>query len=178
MLLLIGHRNKVLNDSGIALNIPGATTTQTEMEVLEAECEDIVNKKGEYYDGFYFPAPSKCYAFEPNVTNGRKLADKFKAHRWWLPSYGERDKFCVPVALYYWKNDNYGWKDTSMYRACEDKVFPTPVSQMGFHASTIIQRNTSVWWSGFFINSNNQYGGSTYFHDWFNKYDFNPICKF
>ena len=151
---------------------------QTEMEVLEAECDDIVNKKGEYYDGFYFPAPSKCYAFEPNVTDGRKLANKFKAHRWWLPSYGERDKFCIPVALYYWKNDNYGWKDTSMYRACEDKVFPTPVLQMGFHASTIIQRNTSVWWSGFFINSNNQYGGSTYFNDWFNKYDFNPICKF
>ena len=36
------------------------------------------------YQQFYYPAVSKCYAYQPTVKAGEELADKFKYHNWYL----------------------------------------------------------------------------------------------
>ncbi len=40
-------------------------------------------------NNFYYPAASKCYAYQPTVKAGEELANKFKYHNWYLPSVGE-----------------------------------------------------------------------------------------
>lgn len=178
-LMLIGHRNKILQDSGISLDVPEASETQSELEVLDSACESIVNKKGEYYDGFYYPVPSKCYAFQPRVAEGRKLADKFKAHHWWLPNHGERHIFAIPVGLYFYKNDEYNWQNTVMYRAIEDKIFPAPVLYFQFAASSFLSVSTDWMCNVYSVNANNSSGGSTYTNNlMYRSVDFSPICKF
>ena len=90
---IIRHRNKILNGvtlDGYDLSAPvEANAMQTETEVLQARIDAIVAAKGANYREFYFPAASRCYAYEPKVKAGEVLNDKFKAHRWWLPSAGE-----------------------------------------------------------------------------------------
>ncbi len=138
-----------------------------------------VNKKGEYYDGFYYPVPSKCYAFQPRVAEGRKLADKFSAHHWWLPNHGERNIFAIPVGLYFYKNDEYNWQNSVMYRAIEDKVFPAPVLYFQFAASSFLSVSTDWMCNVYSVNANNSYGGSTYTNNlMYRSVDFSPICKF
>lgn len=53
---------------------------------------------------FLFPAASWCYAYEPTgLKTGEVLNDKFKAHKWFLPSCGE-----IVHLLYY-----IGYEDTT-----------------------------------------------------------------
>lgn len=177
-LMLIGHRDKILQDSSVALDVPSASETQSEMKVLEVLCDNIVSKKGQYYDGFYYPAPSKCYAFEPTAKEGRTLADKFKAHHWWLPNAGERNAFAFSAGLYYFKNDSFGWKDTVLYRALVDGIFPYG-KDMSFLSSSVSYTTSDYRCNCFYINGNNQNGGGPSFNAvMYNNYGMNPICKF
>lgn len=89
--MLIEKRNTVLTDANVNLPIPTGTEVKSEMEVLN---ELIAAVKAEHnntdsYRNFYFPTPSKCYAYEPKVRYNETLANKFKAHHWWLPCAGE-----------------------------------------------------------------------------------------
>lgn len=90
-LKIIQHRNKILEDSGVSLPIPAATDKETEQAILAQFMSDVVANNGglSKYQQFYYPAVSKCYAYQPTVKVGEKLADKFKAHNWYLPSVGE-----------------------------------------------------------------------------------------
>ena len=69
-----------------------------EREVLTNLIADIVAKKGNNYRQFYYPAASYCYAYQPTyaLQPGEVLADKFKAHNWWLPTLGE-------LGMVYWQ---------------------------------------------------------------------------
>lgn len=97
-LKIINHRNHILNDSGINLPIPGANSTQTEKENLDTLIAAVIaaNDNAAKYRQYYYPAASYCYAYQPTVTRqGEILSDKFKAHKWYLPSAGE-------LARMYW----------------------------------------------------------------------------
>lgn len=102
-LQIIRHRNRILNgvtsDVGSHVpQVPVANANQTEREVLTNLIADIVAKKGNNYRQFYYPAASYCYAYQPTyqLQPGEVLADKFKAHNWWLPTLGE-------LGMVYWQ---------------------------------------------------------------------------
>ena len=102
-LQIIRHRNRILNgvtsDVGSHVpTVPVANANQTEREVLTNLIADIVAKKGNKYRQFYYPAASYCYAYQPTyaLQPGEVLADKFKAHNWWLPTLGE-------LGMVYWQ---------------------------------------------------------------------------
>lgn len=102
-LQLIRHRNRILigvtSDVGSHVpQVPVANANQTEREVLTNLIADIVAKKGNNYRQFYYPAASYCYAYQPTyaLQPGEVLADKFKAHNWWLPTLGE-------LGMVYWQ---------------------------------------------------------------------------
>ena len=42
----------------------------------------------EKWSQFFYPAASAAYAYQPSVKAGEELADKFKAHNWFLPANG------------------------------------------------------------------------------------------
>ena len=90
-LKIIQHRNKILEDSGVNLPIPEATDLYTEQAMLTQYINNIIanNENLSKYQQFYYPAASKCYAYQPTVKAGEELADKFKYHNWYLPSVGE-----------------------------------------------------------------------------------------
>lgn len=107
-LKIIEHRNKILSGSPIAegmtspiyqeLPIPAAGSGFSEMdslaELLDGVVEWATNElKDEYpnkWKQLYYPAASMAYAYEPKVAlkQGEVLADRFKAHNWFLPSNG------------------------------------------------------------------------------------------
>ena len=90
-LKIIQHRNKILEDSGVNLPIPEATESYTEQAMLTQYINDVIanNENLSKYQQFYYPAVSKCYAYQPVVKADEELADKFKYHNWYLPSVGE-----------------------------------------------------------------------------------------
>ena len=76
-LLILEYRNRVLKDAG--WEIPAAAGGLSEMERLKMLMNSHSDNNGIAY---YYPAASFCYAYEPKVDN---LAEKFKAHHWFLP---------------------------------------------------------------------------------------------
>lgn len=96
-LRIIQHRNKILEDSGVNLPIPAEEDGVSENSILTDYINDVVaNNSSQWkYQQFYYPAASRCYAYQPSVANGETLSDKFKAHNWYLPASGE-------VARFYW----------------------------------------------------------------------------
>jgi len=64
-----------------------------ELTQLEAAMNAIAQAKDNKHKQFYWPAASRCYAYQPAVNPGEVLSDKFKAHMWWLPSCGELARF-------------------------------------------------------------------------------------
>ena len=103
-LLIIKHRNTILSDSGINLPIPKAENL-TEYASLVQNIIDIVSKHKNSYRQFYYPAASMCYAYEPPVKPKEVLNEKFKAHKWWLPSAGELAR------IYYYKSQGYNYSN-------------------------------------------------------------------
>lgn len=98
-LLIIEHRNKILSDSGIFLPVPAKTPYKSEFADLVELMENITTQNGnERWKEIYYPSPSLCYAYEPNVED---LADKFKAHNWWLPSMAEVSRMIYYAYLHY-----------------------------------------------------------------------------
>lgn len=103
-LLIIRHRDTILSDSGVNLPIPKAGSL-SEFASLTQNIFDIVTKNKYAYRQYYYPAASMCYAYEPSVKPGEVLNDKFKAHKWWLPSAGEMARIC------YYKLQGYDYSN-------------------------------------------------------------------
>lgn len=84
-LKIIEHRNKILTDPAVSLPVPA------DYDSLIAAMNDIVatNDNNAIYKQYYYPAASICHVWEPPVAIGVKLANRFKAGNWWLPSAGE-----------------------------------------------------------------------------------------
>lgn len=96
-LRIIQHRNKILEDSGVNLPVPSQEGDVMEQSVLTQYINDVIanNSNQSKYQQFYYPAASRCYAYQPSVAKDEILADKFKAHNWYLPTSGE-------LARFYW----------------------------------------------------------------------------
>lgn len=93
-LAIIAQRNQVLDAAGLAIpatqyrdGVKIKTETENLRELLDAIIAD--NGGATKYQQYYWPAASFCYAYEPEVDNNEELADKFKAHNWYLPAIGE-----------------------------------------------------------------------------------------
>jgi hypothetical protein len=84
---VIDTRNKVLEDSSLNLPIPTKSDALTETLHLTACIEEVKNAMGIKFTALYFPHISFCYAYQPTTKEG--LKDEFKAHNWWLPTWGE-----------------------------------------------------------------------------------------
>lgn len=114
-LAIIQHRNQILD--AIFYPIPSAQyvngkITETEIENVR-ECIDkiIANMSATKYQQYYYPAASYCYAYEPKgLLDGEELADRFKAHNWYLPSSGE-------LARLYWYYQRGKDDDKNIFKA-------------------------------------------------------------
>lgn len=87
-LKIIGHRNRILSDINISLPIPARTDTVSETNDLTI-CMALAKEKATSLDRLYFPAASYCYAYEPPVLPKEVRADRFLAHKWFLPAPGD-----------------------------------------------------------------------------------------
>ena len=107
-LKIIEHRNKILTGAPYAdgmtspiyqeLPIPAAGSGFSEMDSLAELLDDVAewatNTLKDAYPNkwkqLYYPAASMAYAYEPKVTlkQGEVLADRFKAHNWFIPTSG------------------------------------------------------------------------------------------
>lgn len=102
-LKIIQHRNKLLNrfwpEIGLpaaSMGVPTATDNTTELQDLVNGMAFIREWVRTNYDAtnyakwsqIYYPAASMCYGYQPSVKSDETLADKFKAHNWFLPSEG------------------------------------------------------------------------------------------
>lgn len=96
-LSIINARNKLLTDSSVNREIPAARNDMTEAAILEEYMRRFVELNGNdnNYAQYYFPHASRAYAYEPSVKDGEELAEKFKAHHWWLPSGGEMKAYMI-----------------------------------------------------------------------------------
>ena len=138
-LLIIKHRDTILSDSGVNLPIPKAGSL-SEYNSLMQNIIDVVSKHSNPYRQYYYPAASMCYAYEPQVKPGEVLNDKFKAHKWWLPSSGELARIC------YYK---FQGSDYSNSQAVFAKAFNTGVLSFSYGYSwtwtSTETYNTSAW---------------------------------
>lgn len=90
--LIIQLRNTILRDSGINLEVPVTTDTETEREALSRLIRAANATPGSAYK-FYFPAASYAYAYEPTIKAGEALSPKFRRHNWFLPTAGDAQNF-------------------------------------------------------------------------------------
>lgn len=120
-LLIIKHRDIILSDSGVNLPVPKAGSL-SEYNSLMQNILDIISKHTNFYRQFYYPAASMCYAYEPSVKPGEVLSNKFRAHKWWLPSVGELGRICY----YKLQGYDYGNKQAIFAKAYNIGIFTPP----------------------------------------------------
>ena len=166
-LYIINHRNTILSyvvtesteDGDITsygLQIPNSTSEKTEWDVL-SDCITYVKETyKDAYQEIYFPAASKCYAYDPTVVvdgsysilkDGEVLNDKFSIHNWFLPASGD-------LARLYWYH-RQGYDNTSD----ENAIFAKAFSEMGTNSGVInfTQFPSSVHWSSSETSSNSSW---------------------
>lgn len=82
-LAIIAHRNKILEDSSVGIVPPEKIGSRSEFQDLEQKILEFnaANGGSTNYSQYFYPSASACYAYEPDVPG---LADKFKAHQWYL----------------------------------------------------------------------------------------------
>ncbi|MDE7349648.1 MAG: hypothetical protein K2N25_01165, partial [Muribaculaceae bacterium] len=90
-LQIIKHRDTILQDSDVALDLPQASADETELQCLNRLMSEIVliNDNDIKWRQLYYPAASLCHHFQPSVRNGLVLNDRFKAGMWFLPAIGD-----------------------------------------------------------------------------------------
>ena len=150
-LQIIDHRDRVLSELG--LDIPAASSNETEAANLEALIERIISQYGaDKYDQFYYPAASRCHAYEPVISrSGEQLADKFKAGNWWLASPGE-------LCRIYWYH-------SKGYEGADHAIFTKP-----YKAGVFAQLGAGYQWTSleysrlyaWYVSFGNGYTGISY----------------
>ena len=163
-LMLINHRDTILNELG--MDIPAASDSQTEMEHLDQLIADIIASTGaDKYQQFYYPAASRCYAYEPKITKkGIMLSDQFKAHKWHLPSPGE-------LARIYWYH-------SKGYDGAEYAIFTAGYKSGRFAQLYAGNHWTALEYSQFvawYVNFGSGNTGATYKY---NSYRVRPVAAF
>ena len=101
-----------------------------------------------------------CYAYEPSVKPGEVLSNKFRAHKWWLPSAGELGRICY----YKLQGYDYGNKQAIFAKAYNIGIFTPPNDKLW---SSTEHSEPYSWFVRF---SDGYVGGGGYF-----KYSNYPI---
>lgn len=168
-IVIIAHRDVILRDSNVKLEVPKATNSKSEATVLNELLVQISTDKGNDYKQFYYPAASECYAYQPTVKEGEVLLDKFKAHHWWLPSEGELAR------MYYYHSHGY---DTTKGDA---KAIFAQASDSG----TLKQFSKNIYWSSTEHSSNDSWhlsfsAGMIYSNAHYKNYSYvvRSVCAF
>lgn len=163
-LKVIQHRNKILEDSGVNLPIPEATDDITEQGSLSNLISEVIANNGNLskYQQFYYPAVSKCYAYQPAVAANEVLADKFKVHNWYLPSIGE-------LCRLYWHSKKGPSYD-------DDRI--GAIFQRAINEGVFSDFSASYYWSS--SESSQSYSwyvyfGNGYFYNYLTKYSSNVV---
>lgn len=158
--LMIEHRNTVLTDTNINLTLPVGTAQKKEYAHLEELIAAVIaaNDNSDSYRQFYYPAASRCYAYEPDVRFNETLADKFKAHKWWLPSAGEM------VRMFYHSQVD---RLPNISEAITNGLFTAvaPDGYMGFWTSSKINGQSRIFHlrgSALYNDANSNYGGKNH----------------
>ena len=167
---IIEHRNKWLNDENVKLPIPVASEDETEMACLTRLMNELMQahtgqSNAGYYREYYFPAASFCYAYQPNVKTPEGLAEKFKAHNWWLPSSGELSRII-------WYNlhgydSSVGDKNSIFAKAYELGVMP---QLTGWFWSSTEYSSTGAWGVTVY--------GNLYYYFKYNSYQCRAVVAF
>lgn len=123
---------------------------------------DIVSKHSNPYRQYYYPAASICHAYEPSVKPGEVLSDKFKAHKWWLPSAGELAR----IVYYIMQGNDIGNSQAVFAKANNMGLFSSPTvdyiwssTEYNVFTSYVINKgNGSI--SNYYENSGKFYSAS------------------
>ena len=141
-LSIIDHRDRVLE--GLDLNIPAATSQKTEAEDLADLIAAIQADQGAAkYQQIYFPAASYAYAFEPTILrSSERLADRFKAHNWFLPAFGDLCR------LYWYHSKGYAGAEHAIFSDGSDNNLFTKFTASNFWTSQEFSRQ-NAWYINF-----------------------------
>ena len=163
------HRDKVLQDSNINLPVPLASAEETEMQSLNRLMDDIVRNNGNMgkFRQFYYPTPSLCHAYQPSVGSSYKLADKFKAGNWFLPSSGDLGR-----VYWYYKQGDVANSEHAILKPWIDKgLFAKFQAQM--YWTTEVYGSNGI---AFYINMSS--GTCNYVGTYVTTYLCRPFCAF
>lgn len=165
-LRIIQHRNKLLNRFWPEIGLPSASMGVPTATDNTTELQDLVNGMAfirEWirlnYDStnyvkwsqIYFPAASLCYGYQPSVRSDETLADKFKAHNWFLPTEGQ-------LARLYWYYAKGTSSDLNIFKGAIAKGKFTNFSTSTHWSSTEYSTYYSwvVLFSSGYCNSNHK----------------------
>jgi hypothetical protein len=121
-------RNAILTDSAINLEIPKASSDESEAKNLEFLINNAIIKMGSTnYKNLYFPAVSYCYAWRPSDRDD--LKEEFKERNWWMPSGGEF------LRLAFYSNQYYSETDPELNifkKAAQKKIINMSLTSSGW----------------------------------------------
>lgn len=139
-----GDDSQETNGSYFAPNDQAVDNLSTKILAIRQYATNNPNLSGGYTDRFsqyLYPAASAAFAYQPSVSQGHTLDDKFKAHKWYLPSCGELCR------LAYWHL--VGRADSSYHQSGVDDIFLNAVNALIF-----TRFSASGYWSSTEYGSN------------------------
>lgn len=155
-LLIINHRDTVLEALG--LEIPAATIQKTEAEDLADLIAAIQASEGATkYAQLYWPAASYAYAYEPTILRStERLADKFKAHNWFLPAFGDLSR------LFWYHSKGYSYAEHAIFSDAVTQTLFTAFTASNFWASQEYSRTYAwlVYFSSGYVGGNGKFNSS------------------
>ena len=152
------------------LPTPSAISGRTELENLVSLIATLRNYMAtEYEDAnsakwsqIYYPAASAAYAYEPTVV-GYELADKFKAHNWFLPAHGLLMRLC------WYRSKGTSSNKNIFKKAIENQIFTNLASSYYWSSN---EYNNYIAWCCSFSNYNTAFNGKYY------GYKVRPVAAF
>lgn len=138
-LKIIAHRDYILQDTNVHLDIPKATPEKTLAQSLTECIKKVQTEHGnvQKYQQYYYPAASYCNAYVPELDKDTKtLAEPFTEGHWFLMSSGEMAR----CSWYAMKGYNVG---------VANNIFAQAKADLRFEAFSSIQYWTSSEFSEF-----------------------------
>lgn len=105
---IIDTRNRIINDQNVYNSSYVIPNDQTVNQATGNKYTELQHLRQLIYTSgiahqWYYPMVSYCYAYQPVNSDSsliEGLADKFKPHNWWLPSFGEALRMNFYYAFY------------------------------------------------------------------------------
>lgn len=143
-LKIIAHRDYILQDRNVNLQIPKATSGKTLAQSL-AEC--IKNVQADHnnkqkWQQYYYPYASYCNAYVPPLDkDDETLVDELCEGHWFAPSMGENSR----ISWYHMKGYTLGEKFNIFAQAFSDLRFSKPLTNKMYWSSSE-RSETDSWY--------------------------------